>query len=72
MNIIIGLACGLGLFLLLCLTAWIGYKIGRMQKPKELTIQEKEKEIIRLNNEGMQNIMNYDINKAMERRVKNE
>lgn len=68
MNIFIGLSVGLVFFLCLCAAMYVGYKLAKMQKPKELTVEEKQAEKIKLMNEGMQNIMNYDVSVAMRKR----
>lgn len=65
MNIVILGLVTLVFFLCPILTFIIGYKLGKNSKPKDLTEAEKEKERIRLQTEGINNVFNYDINTAM-------
>jgi hypothetical protein len=67
MQYILGLATMLVFFICLGLAFYYGYKLGGKQKPAEakLTEQEKEQEKIKRRMEGLQNMMNYDINQAL-------
>ena len=64
---LIGLLLGIILMIVLFLCVFIGYKTGNKQ---EKLLQTKEEiERLRLRDEGISNVMDYDYNVALGKRV---
>ena len=83
MQIIIGILVGIAIMLVLFLCLFLGYKLGNKSakpitdkpvlNPISTTKEElKLKDELKRKEEGFQNIMNYDYNKAIERGNYNE
>ena len=64
---LIGFISGIGIMSVLFLCVYLGYKLGN--KPKTLTQTEQEIEVLKKREEGFSNIMDYDYNVAIGKRV---
>lgn len=70
MEIILGAVITIVLFSCLGIAFYQGYRVGRRSRTPTKELDEKEKDLIKARREGFQNIMNYNVDKAMERRLK--
>lgn len=70
MQYIIGLVLALVFFICLGLAFYLGYRFGKKDKPAANKVTKEEQEKLKKRLEGLQNMMNYDLNQALG--VKNE
>ena len=63
---LIGIVIGISVMLVLFLCVYIAYKLTR---PKKVLQDKDELESLRKRDEGIKNIMEYDINVAMGKKV---
>lgn len=70
---IYGLFLGIGIMLVLFLCLVLGYYIGRRQKKTDIVekLSREEQEEAEKRMKGLENILNYDYDVAIGRRVKN-
>lgn len=66
--ILLGAAAMLCFLICLGLSAYIGYKLGKKQKPTELT--QEQKLALERRQKAWEAIMNYNLDTAMGRKVK--
>jgi hypothetical protein len=67
MEYVIGLVVGLIFCIFLALAFYAGYRMSERKKPAEVVpeLTEKQREELKRRNEGLNNIMNYDMQQAM-------
>jgi hypothetical protein len=66
---LLGVLSGVGLFVLVSVSVYLGYTIGQKKKPKPEPIDEQEKERQKRFNEHFQALFNYNEDIAYGRKV---
>lgn len=73
MELFIGLVLGLVFFICLSSVFFLGYRLGnKINKPKSSEPSQEEIKKAQQMIEGFQNIMNYNVETAMQRRLRDE
>jgi uncharacterized protein YneF (UPF0154 family) len=78
MEILIGLIMGLILFIMLAVVFYAGYRLGKKNSipiiPKSISqnpeLTEDQKKRLELITQGWQNVLNYDVSTALQKKIK--